>query len=89
MSHDRAGGGLAHLGAGGGGEQRRGQREQLRLDHAAAEIDAVDDVAPLIRAAHLQDAAEALLQLDEIVGLQDHVVEFEERPIPARDRAAA
>ena len=41
--------------------------------------DAVDDVAPLIRAAHLQPAAVALVQLDEIVGLQNHVVEFEER----------
>ena len=47
--------------------------------HAAAEIDAVDDIAPLVGAAHLQHAAVALVQLDEIVGLQDHVVEFEER----------
>ena len=76
---DRAGRGLAHLGAGGGGDQRRGQREQLRIAHAAAEIDAVDDIAPLVGAAHLQHAAVALVQLDEIVGLQDHVVEFEER----------
>ena len=47
--------------------------------HAAAEIDAVDDVAPLVRAAHLQVAAEAARQLDVVVGLQDHVVEFDER----------
>ena len=47
----------------------------------AAEIDAVDDVAPLVRAAHLQHAAVAPVQLDEIVGLQDHVVEFEERQL--------
>jgi hypothetical protein len=46
--------------------------------HAAAEVDAVDDVAPLIGAAHLQHAAVTLVQLDEIIGLQDHVVEFEE-----------
>ena len=45
---------LAHLGARGGGEQRRGQRVELRRAHAVAEIDAVDDVAPLVRAAHLQ-----------------------------------
>ncbi len=74
----RAGGGLAHLGARGGGEQRRGQREQLGVGHAAAEIGAHDNVAPLVRAAHLQDAAMALEELHVIVGLQDHVVEFEE-----------
>ena len=74
----RALGGLAHLVAGGGGEQRRGQREQLRRAHAAAEVDAVDDVAPLVRAAHLQAAAGAPRQLDEVVGLADHVVELDE-----------
>jgi hypothetical protein len=58
-----------------------GQREQLHVRHAAAEIDAVDDVAPLIGAAHLQHAAGALVELDEVVGLQDHVVEFEERQL--------
>ena len=56
-----------------------GQRVELRRAHAAAEIDAVDDVAPLVGAAHLQAAAVAPVELDEIVGLQDHVVEFEER----------
>ena len=76
---DRAGGGLAHLGARGGGDQRRGQREHLRAVHAAAEIDAGNDVAPLIGAAHLQRAAVALVEFDEIVGLQHHVIEFEER----------
>ena len=44
-----------------------------------AEIDAADDVAPLVGAAHLQHAAVAAVELDEVVGLQDHVVEFEER----------
>ena len=76
---DGAGGGLAHLRARRRGDQWRGQREQLRVRHAAAKIDAVDDVAPLVGAAHLQHAAVALMQFDEIVGLQDHVVEFEER----------
>ena len=75
----RAGRGLAHLGARGGGDQRRGEREELRVVQAAAEIDAVDDIAPLIGAAHLQHAAVTPVQLDEIVGLQDHVVEFEKR----------
>ena len=41
----------------GRGEQRRGETEQLDAVGAAPELDAVDDVAPLIRAAHLQAAA--------------------------------
>ena len=69
---------LAHLGARRRGQQRRGQRVKLRRAHAVAEVDAVDDVAPLVGAAHLQAAAVALGELDEVVGLQDHVVEFEE-----------
>ena len=77
----RAGRGLAHLGARRRGDQRRSQREELRTVQPAAEIDAVDDVAPLVRAAHLQHAAVAAEQFDEIVGLQDHVIEFEERQL--------
>ena len=77
----RAGRGLAHLGARARGDQRRGQREQLHVRHAPAEVDAADDVAPLVGAAHLQHAAGALVQFDEVVGLQDHVVEFEERQL--------
>ena len=46
--------GLAHLGARRGGEQRAGQRIELREAHAPAEVDAVDDVAPLVGAADLQ-----------------------------------
>ncbi len=34
---------------------------------------------PLVRAAHLQNAAVALVEFDEIIGLQAHVIEFEER----------
>ena len=52
-----AGDALAHLGARGGGQQRRGQRVQLVRAHAAAEVDAGDDVAPLVGGAHLQVAA--------------------------------
>jgi hypothetical protein len=54
-------------------------RRRAARAHAAAEIDAVDDVAPLVGAAHLQGAAVAPVQLDEVVGLQDHVVELDER----------
>ena len=73
-----AGGGLAHFGARCGGDQRRRQRVELRGPHPPAKIEAVDDIAPLIRAAHLQRAAMQAVQFDEIIGLQTHVIEFEE-----------
>ncbi len=41
-------------------------------------LDAVDDVAPLVRAAHLQHAVVAAGKLKKIVSLEQHVVEFEE-----------
>ena len=75
---DRAGGRFAHLGTRTGGQKRRRQGIELRRSHAVSEIDAVDDVAPLVRTAHLQHAAMAAVELDEIVTLHDHVVEFEE-----------
>src|SRR5262249_3407180 len=46
---------------------------------APAEIDAVDDIAPLIRPAHLQDAAMAAIEFDEVVSRQYHVVEFKKQ----------
>lgn len=70
--------GLAHFRAGRGGEQRGGEAIQLQPMHAPAQLQPVDDVAPLVRSAHLQHAAMALVQLHEIIGLKDHVVEFEE-----------
>ena len=42
------------------------------------QLDPVDDIAPLVGPAHLQPAAGAPRQLQEIIGLEDHVVEFEE-----------
>src|SRR5437764_15480441 len=60
---DRAGGGLAHLGARARGDERRSEREQLRVAHASAELDAVDDVSPLVGAAHLQQAAVSAIEL--------------------------
>src|SRR5690606_40874406 len=46
---DGAGGGLAHFCSGRCGEQGACQAEQRRTVHAAAELDAVDDIAPLDR----------------------------------------
>ena len=44
-----------------------------------AQFDAGDDIAPLVRAAHLQTQPKRRDNSTEIVGLQDHVIEFEER----------
>ena len=75
---DRAFNRLAHLGAGRGGNQRRGQpKERAPLD-PPGQIGAVDDVAPLVRAPHLQDAVVTPKELEEVIGLEHHVAEFEE-----------
>ena len=49
------------------------------VQHAAGQVDAIDDIAPLIRAAKLQQAAVAPVQFQKVIGLQDHVVKFEKR----------
>ncbi len=76
-----AGGGLAHLSAGRRGQQGTGERIELMRAHAPAEIHAHDDVAPLVGAAHLQVAGIAPCELDEVVALQQHVVELDERQL--------
>ncbi len=73
-----AGGGLAHLLAGGRGDEREGQAVHLLPVHAPGQVDAADDVAPLVVAAHLQAAAVVAVEDHEVVGLQDHVVELDE-----------
>ena len=40
-----------------------------------------DDIAPLVRPAHLKRHAVAFMQRDEVIGLETHVVEFEERQL--------
>ena len=75
---DRSGRCLAHLRPRRRGQKWTGQRVELRRAHAAAKVDAGDDVAPLVGAAHLQGAAGAAAELDEVVCLQAHVVEFDE-----------
>ena len=42
------------------------------------EIDPIDNVAPLVRTAHLQLDVIALVKLHKVIGLQDHVVELKE-----------
>ena len=75
---DRACGSLAHFCAVSGGQQRRGQPEQLGCFHTPGQFDAVDNVAPLVGPAHLQAATEAERQFAKVIGLQNHVVEFKE-----------
>ena len=72
-------GGLAHLGPGTRGQQRRRQPVKFGVFNAAAQFNPADDVAPLVRAAHLQRATVPPGQFQKIIGLQDHVVEFQER----------
>ena len=69
---------LAHLCAACRGDERRGQSEKLCAIHPAAKFNPVDDIAPLIRAAHLQAATMVPRQHHEIIGLKDHIVEFKE-----------
>ena len=54
---------------------------------AADQVSAAEHVAPLVVAAHLQPAAVALEQLQEVVGLHQHVRELQERQAVVRRHA--
>ena len=59
------------------GQQRPGEAvARLRPSGAADEVDAGGDVAPLVRAAHLELDVVVLVQPPEVVGLQEHVAEL-------------
>lgn len=73
---DRAGFGLAELGAVGLGDQREGQAEAGHAELPADQVGAGGDVAPLVGAADLQLAALLAPQPVEVVGLQQHVAEL-------------
>ena len=75
---DGAIGRFAHLGAGRGGDQRRGQPVDFLSVDPACQVDPGDDVAPLVGTAHLQQAAIAPTKFEEVIGLQNGIVEFEE-----------
>ena len=70
--------GLAHLAAVRRGDERGGKAENLGAIDPAGEFDAIDDIAPLVGPAHLQATGGAARQFQKIVGLQDHIIEFEE-----------
>ena len=75
---DSAVGRLAHLAARSRRDQVSGQAEGLAAFHLVYEVDAADDIAPLVRAAELDAAAMALEQFEEVIGLHQQVVELEE-----------
>ena len=60
---------LAHLLALRCGEQRRREPVHLRAHHTSRELHPVDDVAPLVRAAKLEERAVTAVQLEEVVRL--------------------
>ena len=69
---------LAELGAGGGGDKRKGQAEGAgglvsgRALLAPDQLQSGGDVAELVAAADLQGAAPGLVQIIEVVGLEHH-----------------
>ena len=70
--------GLAHFTTVMGQQQLEGAGKRIFTLLAADEIRAAQHVAPLVVAAHLQTAAVVLEQLEEVVGLHEHVGELEE-----------
>ena len=75
----RAARGLAHLLALGIKKQRDRHRLRVLAELAANELRAAEHVGPLVVAAELHVAAVLLEHVVEVVGLHDHVVEFQER----------
>ena len=63
----------------------------MATGHAADQLRPHDDVPPLVRPSHLQHRAVAPVQFEKVVGLQQHVVEFEEaqRLLPFQAQAHA
>ena len=67
---------FAHFGAAGGGQQGDGQGVGRFPLEPPDQIHTGNHVAPLVRSAHLQDAMFGFEQMPEIIGLQQHIVEF-------------
>ena len=86
--------GLTHLGATGRRDERGREAEDLhaarlrpplvRALGPAHQLHPAHDVAPLVRATHLEPHAMPAVQLTEVEALQDHVIELEksERLLP-------
>ena len=70
--------GLAHLVTLRVGQQRDGHRVRVLAELAADQFRTAEHVGPLVVAAELHVAAVVLEEVVEVVGLHDHVVEFQE-----------
>ncbi len=67
---------LPHLRPVAPGQERAGDAVELNAEHPPRQVDAGGDVSPLIAAAGLKPAAKLPLEMDEIVGLEEHVAEL-------------
>ena len=70
--------GFAHLAPVMGQQQLEGAGKGAGLLLAADEVCTAKHVAPLVVAAHLQTAAKALIQLQKVIALHEHVGELQE-----------
>ena len=71
--------GLSELLAAGVRDERHRQPVGLLAEHSSDEVDPGDDVPPLVLAAHLKDYAVVPHEHVEVIGLENHVVELQER----------
>src|ERR1051326_4484849 len=62
---------------------------RARPTQTANQIDARENISPLIAAAHLQRALESIMQHQIVVGLQQRIAEFSERNTFVRIQAPA
>ena len=79
---ERALGGLAHLLAVRGRQERKGHRVRLPLILSADEVCARENVRPLVVPAELEFAVELPVQDKEVIRLHEHIVELEEGEPP-------
>ena len=70
--------GLAELGPVGLQDQGRGEAVGLPASQPPDQVDALGDVAPLVAAPELEPATVVVEQMEEVVGLQQHVAELRE-----------
>src|SRR3546814_1203630 len=56
----------------------RSQPKNLRPIDPPSQLNAIDDIAPLVRTAHLKATGCAPRQFQKVIGLQYHVVELKE-----------
>ena len=63
------------------GQEWHGQAEKLFLQFSPGEIDAGDNVRPLITAANLELAIIVFCQHKKIIGLAEHIAEFEKTEV--------